>query len=217
MGFSGNTDYHLTFKTTGHIISAMNASTDKKQHLLESGMAVIFRQGYNGTGVQDIVDAAGVPKGSFYNYFDSKEAFAVEGLTRLAEQSQVCARAVLGDAQVAPLTRVVNYFEGSLKYQTENGFSGGCIIGNLCQEMADGSESMRERINELMCAKVKMIAQCLAEAQARGEFPADRDASDSAEFIFYAWEGALMRMKACKNDEPLQAFMRVLKAVCLFH
>ena len=195
----------------------MNASTDKKQHLLESGMAVIFRQGYNGTGVQDIVDAAGVPKGSFYNYFDSKEAFAVEGLTRLAEQAQVCARATLADPAVAPLTRVVNYFESSLQYQAENGFSGGCIIGNLCQEMADGSEAMRERINELMCAKVKMIAQCLSEAQTRGEFPTDRDASDSAEFIFYAWEGALMRMKATKNDEPLQAFMRVLKAVCLFH
>lgn len=195
----------------------MNASTDKKQHLLESGMAVIFRQGYNGTGVQDIVDAAGVPKGSFYNYFDSKEAFAVEGLTRLAEQASACAKAVLTDTSVAPLTRVLNYFQGSLQYQAENGFSGGCIIGNLCQEMADVSEPMRERINELMCAKVKMIAQCLAEAQAKGDLPADRNPSDSAEFIFYAWEGALMRMKATKNDEPLQAFMRVLRGVCLVH
>lgn len=195
----------------------MNASTDKKQHLLDSGMAVIFRQGYNGTGVQDIVDAAGVPKGSFYNYFDSKEAFAIEGLTRLAEQAQACARATLTDASLAPLTRVVRYFESSLQCQAENGFSGGCIVGNLCQEMADGSEAMRERINELMCAKVKMIAACLAEAQSRGEFPSDRTPSDSAEFIFYAWEGALMRMKATKNDEPLQAFMRVLKSVCLMH
>ncbi len=193
----------------------MNASTDKKQHLLDSGMAVIFRQGYNGTGVQDIVDAAGVPKGSFYNYFDSKEAFAVEGVTMLAEQAQACARAVLMDASVPPLTRVINYFEGALGYQSENGFSGGCIIGNLCQEMADGSEAMRTRVNDLMCTKVKMIANCLAEAQARGEWPTDRTPSDSAEFIFYAWEGALMRMKACKSDAPLQAFMRVLKSVCL--
>lgn len=192
----------------------MNTVTDKKAHLLSTGMAVIFRKGYHATGVQDIVDAAGVPKGSFYNYFDSKEAFAVEGVTSIAEQGQACARATLTDVSVAPIQRVLNYFEQALHYQTANGFCGGCLIGNLCQEMADDSPAMRSRIDLLMSGHIRLLAQCFAEAQQQGSFHNTRSAEDTAEFVFYAWEGALMRMKASKSEQALLTFMRVLKTVC---
>ena len=189
----------------------MNKALDKKEHILDCGMGVMFKQGYNGTGVQDIVKAAGVPKGSFYNYFDSKESFAVEGVTRAAKQGFEQADSMLSDTSIPPLQRVVQYFEQGVQCQVSAGFAGGCLVGNLCQEMADVSESLRSRIDSLMCSHVKLIRQCFAEAISNGDLPAHKNADDIAEFVFYAWEGALMRMKACKTVEPLEAFLRVLK------
>lgn len=192
----------------------MNTTQDKKQHLLETGMAVIFRQGYNATGVQDIVNAAGVPKGSFYNYFTSKECFVVEGLSHMADQALACSRAVLDDSSLPPLQRIQQFFANGVTHQTDAGFAGGCVIGNLCQELADDSELVRERVNALMNTMIRMLAQCFAEAQERNEFCGQKSAADTAEFVFCAWEGALMRMKASKSDAPLQAFMRVLQGTC---
>ena len=193
----------------------MSKATDKKELILDRGMEVMFRQGYNGTGVQDIVSAAGVPKGSFYNYFDSKESFAVEGVTRVTKQGYEWARSLLTDSSVPPLQRVINYFEQSVQCQVDGGFSGGCLVGNLCQEMADVSESLRSRINSLMCGNVGLIRDCFREAIANGDLPDKKSAEDTAEFVFCAWEGALMRMKAAKSREPLDTFLRVLKSAFL--
>lgn len=188
----------------------MNRSRDKKDHLLDTGMAVIFRHGYNGTGVQDIVDAAGVPKGSFYNYFESKEAFAIEGLTRIADAALGHARETLLAAETPPLQRIQQYFETAAACHAEQGYSGGCLIGNLCQEMAGVNAKLRERIDFLMRQNVQLLETCLAEAQRADKLCSERCAHELAEFVFFAWEGALLRMKATGNGEPLQAFLRAL-------
>lgn len=193
----------------------MTRAGDKKERILERGMEIMFRQGYNGTGVQDIVNAAGVPKGSFYNYFDSKESFVVEGVTRAAKQAYARADSLLSDTSIPPLQRVVRYFEQGVACQVEAGFAGGCLVGNLCQEMADVSESLRSRIDSLMCGQVELIRRCLVEAKERGDIPTDKNPDDIAEFVFYAWEGALIRMKAAKTKEPLDAFLRVLQSTFL--
>lgn len=189
----------------------MNALADRKQRLLSSGMAVVFRNGYNGTGVQDIVDAAGVPKGSFYNYFDSKEAFAVEGLSYLASETTGYARELLGNKSISPSQRLIKYFERACADQQEKGYSGGCIVGNLCQELADVSETVRARVNALMGAEIDLIAEVLSEARENGELAPDQDPADAAEYLFCAWEGTLMRMKASKDGKPLETFLRVMR------
>lgn len=193
----------------------MSKATDKKEHILDCGMEVMFRQGYNGTGVQDIVSAAGVPKGSFYNYFDSKESFAVEGVTRASQSGFESARQVLTAEGVPPLQRVINYFEQGVQCQVDAGFVGGCLVGNLCQEMADASEMLRNRVNSLMCGHVELIRECFREAIEMGDLPQRKNPDDMAEFVFCAWEGALMRMKAAKSRESLDSFMRVLKSAFL--
>ena len=84
----------------------MNKLNSKKDHILWAGLEVMKMQGYNGTSVKDIVDAAGVPKGSFYNYFESKESFAVDALEAVANEDYLSNRKLLSITDKSPLQRL---------------------------------------------------------------------------------------------------------------
>lgn len=185
----------------------------KKEQILLAGMEVMKRQGYNGTSVKDIVDAASVPKGSFYNYFESKETFALEAVEYTAEEVLEAAVAVLTDAEVAPLVRVRTYFEKGIGEACANEFRDGCFLGNMCQEMSDSSDAIRQLVHRKLKKVTGLLAQTLREAQARGEVSSSLDAEQAAEFLYNAWEGAIMRAKASKCGGPLNAFIGMLDVI----
>src|SRR5690606_38807906 len=105
----------------------------KKDLLLDAGLQVMACRGYNGTSIKDIVDAAGVPKGSFYTYFKSKEDFAVEALHKVTEERIQHNRHLLNNRTIAPLERLKRFFQDNAG-PCEQGITGGCFIGNMCQE-----------------------------------------------------------------------------------
>lgn len=187
----------------------------KRERIIEAGLEVMYRQGYHGTGVKDIVDAAGIPKGSFYTYFESKEAFALEALDYFAyfgkpDQSDESANC-LTDRRLSPLQRLDQLFSGmidSFTHQTK--FCRGCFIGNLSQEMADTSEPIRQKTEALHVRGKKALLDCIREAQEVGEVDPERDSETLAEFIWNSWEGAILRMKASKNATPLLAFKEIV-------
>ena len=200
----------LTSKTTGHIIVRMNKREQKKEEILLAGMSVMKESGYNGTSVKDIVDAAGVPKGSFYNYFDSKESFALDAIDFAANDGRGYAEAVLKASDVAPLERLMNFFKSGTDCACEHEFKVGCFIGNMCQEMADSSERIRCKLDQVLNGNTRMIASVIEEGQSDGTISSSGDAKMLAEFLFNAWEGALMRAKAAKSRTPLDAFLKML-------
>lgn len=185
----------------------------KKEHILLAGMDVMKRRGYNGTSVKDIVDAASVPKGSFYNYFESKEVFALEAVEFAADEMLEAVRAVLTDTQVAPLVRVRTYFENGIQEACGNEFREGCFLGNMCQEMSDSSEAIRELVHCKLKKVTSLLAQTIGEAQERGDIKTTLVPEQAAEFLFNAWEGAVMRSKASQCRGPLDAFVGMLKVI----
>ncbi|UTW46278.1 TetR family transcriptional regulator C-terminal domain-containing protein [bacterium SCSIO 12696] len=185
----------------------MSKRASKKDHILAAGMAVMKSQGFNGTSVRDIVDAAGVPKGSFYNYFDSKEVFAVEALQSAAAEDQQINSKILGDRQQPPLSRLRNYFVHHVQEVCDNDFRIGCFLGNICQEMADSSEAIRLAVREVLQTNTRQLATVMEEAKERGDLPENADTELLAEFVFNAWQGALVRMKATKNSQPMDIFL----------
>src|SRR5437870_3897626 len=114
----------------------------KKDYLIDAGLTVMATRGYNGTSIKDIVDAAEVPKGSFYTYFKSKEDFAIAALEKVADERMQKGRKLLSDRDIAPLERLTLYFTESIN-RIEAELNGGCFIGNMCQEMSDSSEAIR--------------------------------------------------------------------------
>jgi len=203
----------LTNKTTGHIIAAMSKRETKKDHILWAGLELMRANGYNGTSVKDIVDAAGVPKGSFYNYFDSKQTFAVEALDAYGSRDYEACRSLLSVGDKTPMQRIAHYFEQSVNRSCDCGFKIGCFFGNMCQEMADCNEPIRVKVRQLMAQHTQLIAAVLEEAKQAGEISSDVQTTALAEFILNAWEGSLIRMKAVKNREPLDQFMAMLPQI----
>ncbi len=169
-------------------------------------------QGYNGTGVKDIVDAAGVPKGSFYNYFESKEAFAIAALEQIAEGNLMQMRRMLGDNNTSPLVRFVDFFNRNIDHlKRTNQLSGGCFIGTICQEIGGSNETIRIAGKRLLDEYEKVLADCLQLASEEKELSAGTDIPSLASFIFSAWEGALLKMKADKDPKVLDIFLVEIK------
>ena len=193
----------------------MNKHELKKEHILCAGISVMKTNGYNGTSIKDIVDCAEVPKGSFYNYFESKESFAIEALDFVFNQAINKKKSIL-NREGSPFERLVNFFEVSANELSDENFRAGCFIGNLCQEMSDTNSAIREKVRQLFNRNTKLIASVINEAIEKGEISADNSPEELAEFLFNAWEGALMRTKAAKCRTPLDAFLSILPRLKTF-
>ncbi len=106
-------------------------------------------RGFNATGVQEITAAAGVPKGSFYNYFDSKEAFAVAVLTEYWEAVVAEYGPILNQRRTSPLSRIARYFAGLAEFHERRRYAVGCLIGNMALEVTPTSEDVRTACGDL--------------------------------------------------------------------
>jgi len=190
---------------------SLSAKTTTKAALVDVGTQLILEQGYHHTGIQDVLQAAGVPKGSFYYYFPSKEAFALEVIAQFAAAYLTRLEQYLGDTTASPLTRLRRHDEELLARFERRGCRGGCLIGNLSQELADHNPRVRAQLDAVLTSWRERYAQLFREAQAVGELRADLDPEALADFYLDSFEGALLRAKVSKSPAPLRVFL-----TCMF-
>ena len=176
-----------------------------KDRIVAAGLEVLHRQGFNGSGVQDITDAAGVPKGSFYNHFESKEVLGIGALDRYW-QGALTKMPILRDASIPPIERLRRYFQSLFAISTEQGYSKGCLIGNFSLELADHSPAVRDRLAEILKAWTGAIEDCLREAKQSGALRNDLDPSAVSAFMLNAWEGTVLRAKVDKDGSAYAQF-----------
>ncbi|MBI9091444.1 MAG: TetR family transcriptional regulator C-terminal domain-containing protein [Desulfobacterium sp.] len=194
----------------------MKSKTDKKNQMIDAGLEIMYRKGYNATGIQEIVDNAGVPKGSFYNYFKNKEQFAVEILDHYTGEMLARQEHVLSNADLAPLARIESLYKAFVdEYVREGAFCLGCFAANLSQEMGDTSDKIRRAAEASIARMTRPVEVCLMEAREKGDISIVYDASILAVYIQNSWLGALMRMKASKSELSLMIFLEVLGKVIL--
>lgn len=179
-----------------------------RDRLLAAGLETLHKRGFNGTGVQDITDAAKVPKGSFYNHFDSKEALGVEVVEAYAAKGEPRLEA-LTNGSGAPLGRLRKYFEGMNELGAPTGFTRGCLLGNFATELSGQSPAVRARLEAVFDGWTAKIAQVIAEAQKAGTVARDVPAETLATFLLNAWEGAVLRSKVEKDRAALETFLTV--------
>ena len=178
-----------------------------KEKLLEAALEEFLDRGFNGCGVQDITDAAGVPKGSFYNHFKSKEALAIEALQRyMAERP-------FASAAESPLVRLRAHFELLAGRAEGWAFRRGCLLESFATETADASPAMREALADAFDRWTTSVAALLVEAQAKGEVDPTLDAPSCARFLVHAWEGAVTGAKVAKSRRPIDDFFAIAFAM----
>jgi TetR/AcrR family transcriptional regulator, transcriptional repressor for nem operon len=183
---------------------------DTRRKLLDAGVRMLHTGGYASTSVQDIVGAAAVPKGSFYNHFESKEAFGAAVVDAYFEPREENMRALFGDTGMAPLDRLSAYFDRRIVACKKAGYAQGCLLGNLSLEVTDRSVAMRERIAGKFEAWAAFIEECIREAKEEGAMQNPLPAPQLAQFVLNSWEGALVRMRAEKSATALQLFKQVV-------
>jgi TetR/AcrR family transcriptional repressor of nem operon len=181
-----------------------------KQKIIEIGAQVVHRKGYHHTGIQEIIKAAGVPKGSFYHYFASKEDFGLQLIDYFINKFLDLVKPIISDTSLSPVQRLEQIFAGFIEHFTKMGFTCGCPIGNLSQEMGDLSPAFRQKLNESFELMKKVIMDLLAQGRTAGEVPPGLDLEETANFIVSGWHGALIRMKIVKAAEPLENHRRFI-------
>lgn len=183
---------------------------DTRANIVQAGLGIIHAAGYAATGIQSIVEAAGTPKGSFYTYFDSKEAFGVEVIDEYSRRGQNRLRDFLCDPGKTPLARLKAYFDDRIEALGTLKYARGCLMGNFSAEAADHSLLIRESLAKHFKAWSGIFEGCISEAQDRGEISRDFSAESLANFIFNSWEGALLRMRVEKSAIPLLEFKKLI-------
>ncbi|MBB3185189.1 TetR/AcrR family transcriptional repressor of nem operon [Halomonas fontilapidosi] len=184
-----------------------HATRDK---LIEIGADLIAEQGFNATGINAVLSRAGVPKGSFYHYFASKEDFGLAVIDAFAEQYDARLAAIFESTDAAPLVRLRRYFAAGKADMLSCDHARGCLIGNLGQELSARSEVFRARLDQVFRAWERRLVACLEEARRAGEVPHELDAEALAGFIMAGWEGAILRAKTVKSLAPMDSFEAIL-------
>ena len=182
----------------------------KRRQLLEAGVALFMERGYHGTGIKEVLDRVRVPKGSFYNYFNSKEDFARTVIGHSAEQRVAELRRDL-DYPNLPALKVLK--EALLKQASKSAateFREGCLFGNLAAEVAETSEVCREAMTEAFDQMSRCFDEILVRGQREGTVRADIPAEVLANILLHAWEGSILRMKVRQSVEPLRECLSLL-------
>ena len=184
----------------------MGRTSDAREKILTAAQALIELYGYSALGVALICKAAGVPKGSFYYFFESKEALALAVLDeRWEAQRADWARVLQDDAE--PLRRLRRLFEeteaGLRAGQQSCGTVSGCMFGNLTLELSNQTEPIRQRLQQIFDAQVEMVAQVIAEARERGDVSV-RDTVEAARSIVAQLEGQVLYAKLYNSTQRLE-------------
>ncbi len=193
----------------------MKKKDEKRNEIIKASINLMYLNGYNGTSVKDITDAAGIPKGSFYNYFKDKEDYAVKAMMYYSEYMTSTTKKALTDTSLKPLDRILFYFKLRIKNLIERELKYGCFIGNLSQEMGDISVNISDAANEIIVERILSIHKNLLEAREDDSLKTDIDLKILANFIQNSWQGTLIRMKVSSDIETLNEFYYTLSNLLL--
>jgi TetR/AcrR family transcriptional repressor of nem operon len=177
-----------------------------KERLLETGLAMLLERGYHDLGIQPLLDATAVPKGSFYHHFASKEDFALQVIDLYMVEVHRGLDACLLDQTRPPLERVRAFFEGTTEKYRQQGYLG-CLLGGLGQELSGVSEVFRRKVEQCLSEIAERVGGCLSEACKRGDLPAGADPQRMAELLINCWEGAALRTRLLRDPAPLAAML----------
>jgi len=182
------------------------ASSETRARLVRAGLRHLTERGYGATGVDEILAAAGVPKGSFYHHFGSKAAFGAALIEEYHLYFVALLESALGDTTLPPLARIAAFTRKAEAGMARHGFTRGCLIGNLGQEMGALPEAFRARLIAVLDDWQGRTAGCLAEAQAAGTLAPGLAPEALAAVFWTGWEGAVLRAKMERSPEPLRRF-----------
>jgi TetR/AcrR family transcriptional repressor of nem operon len=182
-------------------------SSDTKQRILEAAEPLMVAKSFHALGLNELLTAADVPKGSFYHYFKSKEDFGVELIRHYTQEKSAPARAALAgkDAKGDPLARLLEYYNALISYQHQKDCRSCCLAVKLSLEVSNFSEPMRAVLAEAMRLWREAFERVIVEGQEAGTIRRDLEPASTAALLQDTWQGALQRVQVERSVAPLRA------------
>ncbi|MEY4576494.1 MAG: hypothetical protein RL701_1197 [Pseudomonadota bacterium] len=185
----------------------------KRGELLEVGVSILHRRGYAQASVESITDAAGVPKGSFFNHFGSKEAFAVQALQQYYLRWQAKSAPIVADASLGTTEKLRRLLAIVTEAGRDHAYSYGCLVGNLAAELTCESAEVRQEISVIFEKWGQPFEAVIRAGQEAGELTATLPPAHAARFIVNALQGALLRAKVDHSAAPLEELTEIVNLV----
>ena len=183
----------------------------KINNIIADSIHLLYEKGYNGVGIQEIVESAKIPKGSFYAYFKNKEDYLLKSLDFFYSKMEESVLLPLEDKKKKPLERIHNFFIAEKKAidsrKERTSLMIGCYIGNTTQELAKENNIIRKTVNELLNNIDNKIYKCLEEG--RNDLKNGIDIKDFSGFLLDSMHGSFLRAKAVGSVEPIERLIRI--------
>jgi len=174
--------------------------------ILDAGAQVFAERGFHGAGLSEILKVAGVPRGSFYHYFASKEEFGVALIERASEEYMEFLRPILSDRKRSPIDRLRAILQESYEECRQNGTARTCLVPKLALETSQLSDPVHAAVKCAYARLTAVFAQVIREGQSKGEIAGDQEPERLANVLVMLWEGAAIRMEIERSPQALDDF-----------
>ena len=195
------------------VMAHVSGNIDTRQGILDTAHRIVGAKGFSGVGLNEILAAAGVPKGSFYHYFGSKEAFGEALLADYFEEYLAAIDATLAEPGLSHAKRLMNYWrkwqatQGSIDYQRK------CLAVKLAAEVSDLSEPMRLALKSGTTGIIDRVAGTIEAGVSEGSLTVEGEPRATAETLYHLWLGASLMAKIERTDAPFDAAMRATRRI----
>lgn len=184
------------------------AFADTRALLIRHGTEMLTERGVSATALDEVLKSAQVPKGSFYHYFGSKDAFVMAALDAYADYFSAKLRRHFHNPALTPLARLSAFVDDACAGMQRHAFQRGCLVGNLGQEVSGLDENLRLRLEQTLRDWEEALAACLAEAVRSRELAPKADCRALAHLFWVGWEGAILRARLARSIAPMQSFFQ---------
>lgn len=193
---------------------ATPSTSHTKERILDAAVGIVLEKGFSGVGINEILKAVNVPKGSFYHWFESKEQFGVELLRYFGGQALAYTRRWLQKKDTLPnaYERLIAFHEAKISSMLEHDCQQVCLVGKLSAEVSSWSAPMRAEVASTSAEVIALLRQVIAEGQAQGSIRPSLDAAQAAGILHDVWQGAYMRSTTQRQVQPVRDALLFLKA-----
>ncbi|MEW9702417.1 TetR/AcrR family transcriptional regulator [Paenibacillus sp. SI8] len=190
--------------------------TNNKDRIMEAAMDLFHDQGFQGTGLEEILSTSGVCKSNFYYHFKSKEELGVKVIERKVQEMQESVlNPSLGNMNLSPKQRVLQLFERMLSFCEEHECRKGCFFGNMALELSDRSEELRKPLSRFFSELEAKVESCLQEGRNLGELSLKGlTPAEIALPIVSMLQGGVLLTKTHKDSAALRDSIKLL-AICM--
>ena len=181
----------------------------RREDIIAQGRELFRYQGYHNTGLSDILHECGIPKGTFYNYFNSKESFAIEALQDYSQQIQRLISTYMNFKQFSPAKRLQRFYDQLISLNENEGSDRGCLLMNFSSEVGGLSPQMADAVQEEFSKWVTLLTPTIEEAQTHGQLSTSFEATDLAKYIHTQIFGNMALMKSEKSTRSMKKNMEM--------